>query len=425
MHHQFENLCALAITGQITNSEKAVLDEHMRQCDCCRNMIQQLQPEFVYKQIAPAIAEILAIPANPPEGMRERFLQRAAAAGIQLNAGEVLASSEEILQEKEPSAPVRGSFFSWVSDSFAPFLLFVKTRPVHAIAFSAAFCGLVAAVWFLHPIPHTALSLSQQSAQATLKANPIAAPAVNSQDETLKTELEQLRATLKNTKFHGAQLQASNAALKDSLTATMQNLESLANREKEQRAQVQSSQTQLAYARQQLSDANAQMQLLHFTVAERNKEIQEEQRNLAGMREEMDHLFAARGSAESMISSRNLHIVDVYDTASNGKRQQAFGRVFFVEGQSLVFYAYDLPTPKNAKNFSFQLWGEGGGSEPVAYKLGMMHPDAGGHARWVVSCDNPKMLSQLRAVYIAPVSPRSNPPEQKLMYAYLGHANHP
>jgi hypothetical protein len=98
-----------------------------------------------------------------------------------------------------------------------------------------------------------------------------------------------------------------------------------------------------------------------------------------------------------------------------------------VEGKSLVFYAYDLPAKKRDKNFSFQLWGEGPGLAPATYKLGLMRPDGNGHGQWVVAFDDPKVLNQLRGVFIAPATQNDSAPapSQKLMYALLGTANHP
>ena len=42
-----------------------------------------------------------------------------------------------------------------------------------------------------------------------------------------------------------------------------------------------------------------------------------------------------------------MHIVDVYDSDANGKTRKAVGRVFFTEGNSLMFYAYDLSTSRS------------------------------------------------------------------------------
>jgi len=58
--------------------------------------------------------------------------------------------------------------------------------------------------------------------------------------------------------------------------------------------------------------------------------------------------LSAGRDIRDLISARNLHIIDVYDTDSHGKTTRAFGRVFFTEGKSLVFYAYDLSSGHSA-----------------------------------------------------------------------------
>jgi len=48
-------------------------------------------------------------------------------------------------------------------------------------------------------------------------------------------------------------------------------------------------------------------------------------------------LKSAKLELGDLVATRNLHIVDVYDADSTGKRDRSFGRVFYVEGKSLVF----------------------------------------------------------------------------------------
>jgi hypothetical protein len=48
-----------------------------------------------------------------------------------------------------------------------------------------------------------------------------------------------------------------------------------------------------------------------------------------------------------LISARNLHILEVHDVDGGGKSARAFGRVFYAEGQTLIFYAFDLPRELN------------------------------------------------------------------------------
>src|SRR5258708_24391459 len=51
------------------------------------------------------------------------------------------------------------------------------------------------------------------------------------------------------------------------------------------------------------------------------------------LRREND-LNSAKLELGDLVAARNLHIVDVYDADSNGKRQRSFGRVFYIEGKS-------------------------------------------------------------------------------------------
>jgi len=128
-----------------------------------------------------------------------------------------------------------------------------------------------------------------------------------------------------------------------------------------------------------------------------------------------------------MIAARNLHIVDVYDTESNGERDLPFGRVFYVEGRSLVFYAYDLPQGKHASaKVAFHVWGETANVRDTTYNLGIMENDASGQIRWKLTFNDPKILNRINAVYItAQPGTKFKPDGRKLMYAFLGSPNHP
>jgi len=69
--------------------------------------------------------------------------------------------------------------------------------------------------------------------------------------------------------------------------------------------------------------------------------------------------FARRGDdVRQLVVARNLHIIDVHDRDGNGQSQRAFGRIFYTEGKSLIFYAYDLADPRKVDaKVSFYVWG--------------------------------------------------------------------
>jgi hypothetical protein len=120
----------------------------------------------------------------------------------------------------------------------------------------------------------------------------------------------------------------------------------------------------------------------------------------------------------------------VYDADPNGKRQRSFGRVFYIEGQSLVFYAYDLDDPGRFKtNVVFHVWGGKAGVKEVTHSLGILHRDDSGQNRWAMTFDDPKVLTQINSVFVTAESASKHddqPHGKKVLYAYFGSpANHP
>ena len=93
MHRHYEELCALAATGQINTGDEADLHEHLSTCSECRAFLDDVA--HVGMQGAPVVAASKALRARiqPPRGIRGRFLDRAAAAGLNLSPGPVLAES--------------------------------------------------------------------------------------------------------------------------------------------------------------------------------------------------------------------------------------------------------------------------------------------------------------------------------------------
>src|SRR5262249_44489029 len=112
-------------------------------------------------------------------------------------------------------------------------------------------------------------------------------------------------------------------------------------------------------------------------------------------------LLSADRDIRDLMGARNLHIIDVHDADGQGKNKPVFGRVFFTEGKSLIFYAFDLDEKRlmNAK-YSYQAWGERGG-EPASIKsLGMFYSDDQSLRRWVMKFDKPDELRQIDSVFV-------------------------
>ncbi len=141
-------------------------------------------------------------------------------------------------------------------------------------------------------------------------------------------------------------------------------------------------------------------------------------------------LLSAGREIRDVIAARNLHIIDVYDTDGQGKTKKAFGRAFYTEGKSLVFYAYDLPghRTENSK-YAYYAWGKSDGSDHAIRSLGLMYSDDQAQKRWVLKVTDPEVLSQIDSVFITlerTDNPGNRPRGKELLSAYLhSPANHP
>src|SRR5579859_361341 len=81
-HGEFEVLCALAVSGDLTEMEYAALREHLRDCLTCQNYLVAMRRL--------AVPLLLAQPLKTPgrqlrTGLQERFAERAIRSGIPLS----------------------------------------------------------------------------------------------------------------------------------------------------------------------------------------------------------------------------------------------------------------------------------------------------------------------------------------------------
>jgi hypothetical protein len=423
MHDQFEELCALAATGQISGEAMLVLEHHVKECDACRTFLQDVVP--LKAHIVPVMAGALAQGCEPPQGARERFLQRAAEAGLHLTPGPVIAepfvaTGTSTLSRERPNS------FAVGLDRFFNSLAFRFAAPLTA----GIICGALGFFYAAHqtkpadpvsavaPAPVTsgekqtgALAMPQdhaESADAERRFQAISAELIQVQAE--KKGLEEKLVLL--TKQASTDLQFEQQF--KSVAQQLQSADNLIGKlQSDLESERRYSAIEAAIAitqRKSAEEANAQLASLQTQVA-REREM-----------------YSAKGMAGEVISARNLHIVDVYDSGNEGDRKHTFGRVFYVEGRSLVFYAYDLPRGKHPDKVVFRVWGEQPGAKMVSLNLGVMHNDNPAQSRWVLTCDDPKMLAKINAVYITAdphARPESDSRSQKMMYAFLGSPNHP
>jgi hypothetical protein len=191
-------------------------------------------------------------------------------------------------------------------------------------------------------------------------------------------------------------------------------------------AQLDSRKTALEQAQSATSSDSATIAGLQVQVHDLNARLNTENVSLDRERELLSHGREIR----DIIGARNLHIIDVYDTDTEGATRKPFARAFYTEGKSLVYYAYDLPQRKvDEGRFSYVAWGESNGSKASIRKIGILFHDDQTQTRWSLNFADPQVLREIDSVFITlerTDTDVTQPKGKRLLTAYLGTApNHP
>jgi hypothetical protein len=250
----------------------------------------------------------------------------------------------------------------------------------------------------------------------------------------LEDEKKRLEVRLDEFKASSALASAQVTALSGKLVEADRRLAPLATQTRDAQERLLSEEQQ---AKRRTTELEAEVERLHWqldsskvTLAARQTEAEALQERLSSVERELD-LQSAKTQLGSLVAARNLHIVDVYDADPNGKRRRSFGRVFYIEGKSLVFYAYDLDAAgRFTSNVAFHVWGGKAGITDITYSLGILHrEDLAGEGRWAMTFDDPKVLAQINTAFVTaePANKQYDQPHGKrVLYAYFGNPpNHP
>jgi len=151
----------------------------------------------------------------------------------------------------------------------------------------------------------------------------------------------------------------------------------------------------------------------------------------ASVEREREMLSAGR-EIRDIMGARELHIVDVVDRDGKGRPRKAFGRAFYTQGKSLIFYAFDLPTKSTADGkFVYAAWGSNSNNlnSKVAHSLGIFYNDDQTQHRWAMKFDDPKLLEEIDTVFVT-LEPAgrsfTTPTGKPILEAYFGTPpNHP
>jgi len=218
----------------------------------------------------------------------------------------------------------------------------------------------------------------------------------------------------------------------DELLTLQEQANSDANRESELSTRLADTQATLSKLKEEM-DAEQEVHARDMaTIREQQERLSkaEERFTVAMDSVERDkRLLAADRDIRDLMGARNLRIIDVFDVDGKGKTRRPFGRVFFTEGKSLIFYAFDLEGGRpTAQSATFQAWGFDGSYKNAIASLGIFYRDEKSANRWVLKFDDPDVLSEIDSVFVTvePPGGSKKPTGNKLLAAYVkASLNHP
>jgi hypothetical protein len=411
-HSRYVELAAGAATGLLSEEELRDLHGHTQTCAECRNAAAELR-ELVHFHLPLTQSRVRRyinmIMSRPDPGARERFIRRASLEGVRFSP------------EVKRLASSKGRF----------------------LTFAAAGAGVLAAlaIAVFYGSHHLGKPPQQLDTRDSTQAR--------QELDHLTQQNTSLRATISGLQHELADHQRETEGLRAQVaTLTVSANDSRRNNEQTRAQAIQSANISAHSFEEAKIQQDAQEKLLADTRAELERLNQErasdrasvvadqvrinelsEQLKTAKTNIDLERQLATAGKdVRDLMGARQLHVVDVRDTDPNGKAGKAFGRVFLTEGKSLIFYAFDLNDAKkvDAKQ-TFQVWGQQEGKANSVRSLGFLYVDDKAQRRWALKTNDPAAMKEIDSVFVTvePPGGARKPGGQRLLYAYLGEANHP
>ena len=418
-HEHFEELCALAVLGQVSEQEFTELKEHIHECRECGSayaeFAQILYTKLPLVDASKPTTRRLSSLFRRNNKYRAHFVARAKELGFHF--------SEEPRLRQTVWEKLSGLSFPSVSYKYASAVVILGLLLTVAVSVSR---------WRESDARNAAAS-------ATIAKFSNETTALRQQITELSQERASLEGELSQARTQGAVLSARYKEVENQWQQALvawQNLSTELEAAKNEGTQtndklreanqaLSAMQRELGSLREARSQDASAIAVQEVQIADLSRRLREQ----AGLLERERRLLVADRDIRELMGARNLHIIDVYDVDGKGKNRQAFGRVFYTEAKSLIFYAFDLEQPRlSPANHSFQAWGEREGSSAAAVSLGILYMDNAEQRRWILKFEDPKVLRQIDALFVTvePFGGRKRPSGEKLLYAYLGYqANHP
>jgi hypothetical protein len=401
-HEKYELLCALSAAHELGPDAQRELDLHTQECGICRVTLEEFQE--VAKSMPSDIAAQHAVTESMDQPQSAaQFVSYARSQGIPISDG-----AARMLDGKT-----------------------VREWRLSKVAYAAAI-GLIVGATSVGLVlkSRTARKLEQPTQALQIPA----APEQAANPDTERSQIAELRSELDKALSRAEEVPRLEAKIDDDEKQMGVLQASVTERD----AAIDRLHAGVAGAEKSLAAAQATIASLNGKNDEAVAELVSERVHSAGLAETLlnekesaereRELSAATTDVREMMGARRLFMVDVYDGEDRSRANRSFGRVFYTEGKSLVFYAFDLDKVKSAKHVTFQAWGASGNDKGSVRHLGDFYIDDASQKRWVMKVQDPEKLKAVDAIFVTVEQGKGTdkPTGEKLLYAYLGgQPNHP
>lgn len=439
-HQKFKELAALAQRGALQQGERLELDSHLQICSAC----QQIYDEYALIS-AGGMSFLAAAYGHASQAwdrnwdehsVRDRLLARVRR---DEQVRDEPAQSERGQDERVQPLRMMPKLVS-VKKSFLPW----GARARWAAVAAGVLIAVAAGAYELRGRSTVAERERSYEAETVASAAGAGVSDKKQSDELIASEnaqlarlqgdvssgqkeIARLREELRVADSRSAALAAANSANNAQLLHVSEQRDLLASQLREAEQSYQVVQAELTTLRTERDRILLHMTSLESKVDELNASARDQDRRV---KDDEQYLASDRDIRELM-GARKLYIADVFDVDSGSRTRKPFGRVFYTESKSLIFYAFDLDHKPGVKNASaFQVWGQSDAESEKhhATNLGILYMDSESSRRWVLRLDDPKQLSEIDAVFVTvePQGGSQKPTGKPFLYALLRReANHP
>jgi hypothetical protein len=425
-HDFFKKRCALAAAGSLTPAESSELRAHLERCEECQEIYRQYRILGTQgmSTLADACGERFEESAWDGASVRERVLAR------------VSNDQQMALQRNRHVAPPVGPelLHRVAANRFAAMALLAGL--ILAVAFGAYRVGLrkQTQAEVKTTTPALAEGQVQKLVQERNAAGELSAAQtkklaeLQSESSAKQREIDKLQSALRAVEIRSTELAAANGQSAAQLQSLLQQRSELSTQLQSVSQAYENDKAELAGLRSERDKTLQQASALASKIADLAATNRDQERRL----KDAEQYLTSDRDIRELMGARKLYIADVFDVDGSSRTKKPFGRVFYTQGKSLIFYAFDLDREPGVVNAStFQVWGQREGpqgEQPLPMNLGILYMDNESNRRWVLRFDDPKQLAEIDAVFVT-IEPRGGshkPTSKPFLYALLRkEVNHP